>query len=332
VPDRVTIVGDGAMGTLCALLLEANGHRVTLWGHDADYMAEVARTRENHRFLPGVRIPPPIDITGDDARVSKADLLVSAVPGQFVRRVWQRLSQHVRGNTPLCSITKGIEIETLLRPTQVVIDMIGPRPLAVLSGPCIAPEVAHQLPAAVVVASEEGRLARHIQQMFGTAWFRVYTNPDPIGVEIAGAAKNIIAIAAGIVDGLRLGSNCKAALLTRGIVEITRLGIALGAQRETFSGLAGIGDLVTTCISPIGRNRSAGEAIGRGKTAAQVQKETDSIIEGIPTTRSVIMLARRHKVEMPITHAAHRVLFDNVKPTDAIFELMTRQAKPEIAP
>jgi len=328
-PERVTVVGDGAMGTLCVLLLHANGHEVTWWGYQPEYMAELAERRENSRYLPGVTIPDAIRISGDDDCVGAADILISAVPCQFVRQVWMRLGVHVAPSVPVCSVTKGIENGTLLRPSQVIVDVLGPRPIAVLSGPCIAPEVVRQLPTAVVVASEDTRLAERIQRAFVTSWFRVYTNPDVIGTELAGATKNVIALAAGIIDGLGAGDNCKAALLTRGLVEITRLGVALMAQRETFSGLAGLGDLVTTCISPIGRNRSAGEAIGRGKTLAQVQAGTRSVIEGVATTRSVVDLARRHGIDIPITEAVHKVLFENLAPPAAIAALMARQVKAE---
>jgi len=358
VPERVTIVGDGAMGTLCALLLDANGYDVTWWGYQADYMAEVARRRENVRYMPGVPVPPRVRVTGEDRCVADAELAVSAVPCQFVRGVWSRLRPHVPSGLPICSITKGIENNTLLRPSQIIADVLGgpgfsggascpppasgrdahlptaarePTAVAVLSGPCIAPEVARRLPTAVVVAGADAALAERVRRMFATPWFRVYTNPDVVGVELAGATKNVIALAAGILDGLGAGDNCKAALLTRGLVEITRLGVAMGASRETFAGLAGLGDLVTTCISPVGRNRSAGEQIGRGRSPREVQAATNSVIEGIATTRSVMALAQRYGVEMPITEAAHRVLFEGRPPREAIADLMAREPKPEHA-
>lgn len=329
--DRATIVGDGAMGTLCAVLFDHNGVDVTWWGHQPDYMDEMARTRENRRFLPGVELPHRIRVTGDDDAVEGAEVLVSAVPCQYVRTVWRRLQPHVAEGVPLCSVTKGIENDTLLRPTEILGEVIPGSPVAVLSGPCIAPEAVRRLPAAVVVASGDAGLAGRVQRLFATPWFRVYTNRDILGVELAGATKNVIALAAGIIDGIEAGDNCKAALLTRGLVEISRLGAAMGASRETFAGLAGLGDLVTTCISPVGRNRSAGEQIGRGRTSAQVQQETASVIEGIATARSVVALACRHGVEMPITEAVYRVLFEGQRPLDAIADLMARQPKAEHA-
>jgi glycerol-3-phosphate dehydrogenase (NAD(P)+) len=328
-PERVTIVGDGAMGTLCALLLHANGHEVTWWGYQADYMVEMARRRENSRYLPDAAIPENIRVTGEDDCAGAADFLVSAVPCQFLRPVWTRLRRHVPPSVPVCSVTKGIENTTLLRPSEIIADVIGARPIAALSGPCIAPEVVRKLPAAVVVASDDGTFAERVQRAFVTSWFRVYTNRDLIGTELAGATKNVIAMAAGIIDGLGAGDNCKAALLTRGLVEITRLGVALSAQRETFAGLAGLGDLVTTCISPVGRNRSAGEAIGRGRSLAEIQRGTQSVIEGVATTKSVVDLAKRHGVDMPITEGVYGVLFQGIAPPAAIAGLMARQVKAE---
>jgi glycerol-3-phosphate dehydrogenase (NAD(P)+) len=244
--------------------------------------------------------------------------------------VWQRLQADVDVNVPICSVTKGIENETLLRPSQIIQDVLGDVPVAALSGPSIATEVAKRLPATVVAASERMALAEDIQSAFSTGWFRVYTNPDLLGVELAGATKNVIALAAGIIDGLGAGDNAKAALLTRGLVEITRLGKAMGAKSDTFAGLAGLGDLVTTCISPVGRNRSAGQLIGQGKSVDEVVASTHSVIEGIATTRSVVQLARKHDVEMPITFAVESVLFERRPPQEAIADLMTRRLKAEV--
>lgn len=328
--ECVVVVGDGAMGTLCALLLHANGYRVILWGYQSDYMEEMARRRKNARYMPEVEIPDGINVTGEDSRIAEADLFVSAVPCQFTRRVWQRLAKYVSPDIPLASITKGVENDTLARPSEILTDVLGNRhPVAVLSGPCIAPEVARKLPTAVVVASKTEDLAAHLQQLFTTSWFRVYTNLDVVGVELAGAGKNVIALAAGIIDGIGAGSNCKASLLTRGIVEIARLGMAMGAEQETFAGLAGLGDLVTTCISPVGRNRTAGEMIGRGMTLREVESATASVIEGIATTRSVLALAERYHVEMPITQGVYQVLYEGLRPMDAIAGLMSRQLKAE---
>ncbi|MBS3735180.1 MAG: NAD(P)-dependent glycerol-3-phosphate dehydrogenase [Phycisphaerae bacterium] len=329
---RVSIIGDGAMGTACAIMLAENGCRVRLWSAFADAAADLAQTRENGRFLPGVRLPEPVAVTGEDAEaLAGADLAVCAVPSQFIRPVWRRLAPHCPPALPICSVAKGIEQRTQLRPTQVLRDVLGDgnRPVAALSGPSIAPEVVRRQPATVVAASQDVELAEWVQRLFMRPYFRVYTNPDLTGVELAGATKNVIAIAAGILDGLGSGDNAKAALLTRGLAEITRLGVALGAQPETFAGLAGVGDLVTTCISPSGRNRSFGQAIGQGKSRADALAATESVVEGVDTTVSVLGLAERAGVEMPITQAVNGVLFAGTPPSEAIRGLMTRPMKAE---
>jgi len=333
--ESISIIGDGAMGTVCAIMLAENAVSVRLWSAFPDAAAELARTRENIRFLPGPKLPETVEVTGDDGEVfDGASLAISAVPTQFMRGVWERLRPHCPEGLPICSVAKGIENDTLLRPTQVLRDVLdggaeGVRELAALSGPSIAPEVARNLPATVTVASDHPPLAQRVQELLNRPYFRVYTNPDLIGVEIAGATKNVIAIAAGVLDGLGIGDNAKAALLTRGLAEITRLGVAVGARAETFAGLAGIGDLVTTCISPVGRNRSFGEAIGKGSSVEQALRATDSVVEGVPTTESVVQLAKRVNVEMPITQGVHDVLFSGRSPAEAITELMSRPLKAE---
>jgi len=324
------------MGTVCSLMLAQNGLGVRLWSAFPEAAEELARTRENRRFLPGHLLPAEIEVTGDESSALEgAQLAISAVPTQFMRTVWQRLRPYCPANLPICSAAKGIENHTLYRPTQILRDVLdgqadSDRLVAALSGPSIAPEVARGLPATVTAASEELDFARRIQRIFTRPYFRVYTNTDLTGVEIAGATKNVIAIAAGILDGLGMGDNAKAALLTRGLVEIARLGKALGARPETFAGLAGVGDLVTTCTSPIGRNRSFGEAIGRGRTPAQALAATESVVEGVATTASVIELAAKVGVEMPITQAVGEVLEGRKPPRDAIAELMSRPLKAEL--
>ena len=253
-----------------------------------------------------------------------ADLIVSAVPCQFVRGVWERLKSHVPAGVPIVSITKGIEKKTLLRPTQILAEVLGEgNPLAALSGPNIADEVIQKMPAAATVACADAGLCRDIQQAFSTPYFRVYTNTDHVGVELAGAMKNVIAIAAGILDGTAAGDNAKAGLVTRGLAEIRRLGEALGADPTTFIGLSGLGDLFTTCVSPSGRNRSFGERIGRGAGVEEAIGATQSVVEGVPTCESIVTLARRHNVEMPITEAIYAVVNGKLSVPDAIKELMT---------
>ena len=329
--ERVTIIGDGAMATVCSLLLSQGGHDVTLWGVFEDAINRMMQNRENQRFLPGVRLPPDVRVTANDAECfDGCTLILSAVPTQYMREVWKRLAGHVPAGVPIVSVAKGIENQTLFRPTQIVKDVIGRgRGLAALSGPNIAAELARYLPATAVAAADDAELARRVQSVFSTQWFRVYTNSDVIGTELAGATKNVIAIAAGILDGLAAGNNAKAALVTRGLVEITRLGVAMGAQESTFQGLAGLGDLITTCVSPEGRNRTVGEQIGKGRKLRDILESMDSVAEGVPTTRSVRELSIRHKVEMPITEAVHSVLFEGMDVIRALTTLMTREAKPE---
>ena len=322
---RATVIGDGAMGTLCALLLAGRGTRVTLWGHRAEDIDVLRADRENRRYLPGHPLPDTIDLVSDgDLAFADPVIIVSAVPCQHMRSVWQRLADSTPRNVPIVSVAKGIEIDTLLLPTAIIRDCLGQVAVACLSGPSIAPEVAAKKPASVVVAAEDEKVAVLVQKGIAANHFRAYTSRDLLGVELAGAAKNVIALAAGLCDGIGAGDNAKASLLTRGLVEITRLGVAMGAVQSTFRGLAGVGDLFTTCVSKVGRNRSAGERLGRGETVDQVVASTESVIEGIPTTKSVLELAARHHVELPIMSGVAAVLFDGRSPTDAIEELMTR--------
>ncbi|HEV57955.1 MAG TPA: NAD(P)-dependent glycerol-3-phosphate dehydrogenase [Phycisphaerales bacterium] len=328
--ERITIIGDGAMGSVCGMLLCAKGLHVTLWGYDVDQLAEMALTRQNKRFLPGYPLPEALNFEADDRLAMKhADLIVSAVPCQFMRGIWTRLKPHVPPGIPIVSTAKGIENETLLRPTQILADVLGEQAYGALSGPTIADELARGLPATATAASRDRTLARAIQRTFHGEQFRVYTNTDLLGVELSGAVKNVIAIAAGIIDGLGFGDNAKAALLTRGLAEIRRLGRAMGARPRTFSGLSGLGDLVTTCISPHGRNRSFGERIGRGMGPQQATEATHSIVEGVATCRAVRALARRHEVEMPITEAVYAVVHEHKSVADAISQLLQRRPKAE---
>jgi len=358
--ENVSIIGDGGMGTVLAMLLcektEADGeqqvpmHRVRMWGYDGKQLAEIEKDRENKRFLPGYKLPASLEFEPDDEQImQRVDLVVSAVPCQFIRGVWTRLKDRVPGGVPIVSVAKGIENGTLLRPTQIIAEILASSCVvrgagcegqdtqyairdtryAVLSGPTIADELARRLPATACAASNDARLARRIQYTFNCPWLRVYTNTDIVGVELASACKNIIAIAAGIIDGVGAGDNAKAALLTRGLAEITRLGVACGAKPQTFVGLTGMGDLVTTCISPTGRNRSFGERIGRGQSPQQAEEVTHSVVEGIATCKSVAALAERHRVEMPITQAVYQVLFEGKPVQTAIADLMKRRLKSE---
>ena len=322
------------MGTVMSMLLCAKKKHVQMWGHDREQLMEMAEDRENKKFLPGYKLPKNLEFEPDDEKIMKGtELILSAVPCQFIRSVWTRLKKYTPENIPIVSVAKGIENGTLLRPTQIIADVLELSDndrLAVLSGPTIADELARKLPATACAAGTNEKLIKQIQTTFSTTWFRVYTNTDITGVELAGAMKNVIAIAAGMIDGTRAGDNCKAALVTRGLAEIMRLGTACGARQETFIGLTGLGDLVTTCISPTGRNRSFGEKIGKGHTVELVQKSMDSVVEGIATCESVVALAQKKDVEMPITQAVYEILFRNKPVQQAIFELMNRKLKAEL--
>jgi glycerol-3-phosphate dehydrogenase (NAD(P)+) len=332
-PERVTILGNGAMATVCAGLLVAGGHDVTLWGAFPASIDRLKHDRSQDRLLPGARVPDAVRLTADDAdALAAATLILSAIPTQHMRAVWERLRPHAPAGVPIVTVAKGVENETLLRPTQVIADVLGGwdrNPPAALSGPNIAAEIWRRLPATAVAAAADPAVADRVRAAFATPWFRVYTNPDVVGVELAGATKNVIAIAAGVLEGLAAGNNVKASLVTRGIVEITRLGVAMGAQASTFAGLAGLGDLITTCFSPSSRNRTVGERIGRGETLEQIRRTMESVAEGVPTTKSVVQLARRHGVEMPITEAVHAILFEGKPAGGALTDLMTRDPKPE---
>jgi glycerol-3-phosphate dehydrogenase (NAD(P)+) len=328
---NVSIIGDGAMGTVLAMLLCEKGVAVRIWGYDKEQLKQFANARENIKFLPGYKIPQGVGFEAEDDKIMQgADLLVSAVPCQYMRGIWQRLKKHVPKDIPIVSVAKGIENETYLRPDQIVKEVLGKEiKFVALSGPTIADELVRKLPATACAACSDEQLAREVQITFNTPWFRIYTNSDIVGVELAGAMKNVIAIAAGIIDGVGAGDNAKAALLSRGLAEITRLGVALGAQRETFAGLTGLGDLVTTCISPKGRNRSFGERIGKGMSVKEAQEATQSVIEGASTCKAVAELAKKTNVEMPITETIYAILFQNKTVNEAISDLMQRQLKAE---
>ncbi len=328
---KITILGDGAWGTAIALLLAARSeHRVVLWSARPENAQVLQQHRENVRLLPGVPIPPSVELTGDVAHATAdAALWVSAIPTIYLRSTLQQITALGIAAPPVVSLTKGLENETFLRPTQILQQMLGAEEVAVLSGPSHAEEISRGLPASVVVASSNLDLAQWIQRVFRTERFRVYTNPDIIGVELAGALKNVIGIAAGIGDGLELGDNAKSALLTRGLAEMTRFGVALGAETDTFIGLAGVGDLITTCVSRHGRNRLVGERLGRGEKLAEIVRNMPKIAEGVYTARSVHDRAARMAIEMPITTEVYRVLYEDKDPRLAVSDLMMRQPRPE---
>lgn len=318
------------MSTACALLVAGqSGCSVRLWGRDPERIANLATTRENAQLLPDVRIPESIEITADVNACREADCYVVGIPSQFLREGLRKLRPVLAAGTPVISLVKGIENESLLRPSQIIEAELPGHPVVALSGPSHAEEVARRKPASVVVAGSDAVLLRQVQQLFTTDRFRVYTNSDLIGVELGGALKNVIAIAAGICDGLGYGDNAKAALVTRGIVEMTRFGVRCGAQEKTFSGLAGLGDLMTTCFSPHGRNRSVGMRLGQGEPLSQILASMAAVAEGVNTSRSVCDLARKLDIEMPITQEVFRVLFEGVPPREATDSLMRRPVRDE---
>lgn len=330
-PIHIAILGAGAWGTAMSVVLaQKPGHAVSLWSARPENARPLHEQRQNVRLLPGVMIPPSVALTTDIvAAVAQADLIVTAVPTVHLRTTLERIAGQVPANCPALSLTKGIEMGTFLCPTQIIEQLWGPRPLAVLSGPSHAEEVGRGLPTTVVVASKELELSRWVQKHFSTDRFRVYTNLDMTGVELAGALKNIIGIAAGISDGLGFGDNAMSALMTRGLAEMARFGVALGAEPATFGGLAGMGDLITTCLSRHGRNRQVGQRLAHGEKLAQILASMSMIAEGIYTTRSVHEKAARMGVAMPITDEVYRVLYEDKDPRQAVNDLMVREPTSE---
>jgi glycerol-3-phosphate dehydrogenase (NAD(P)+) len=330
-PVSFAVLGDGAWGTALALLLAQDpSHRVTLWSAREENARILRERRENVHLLPGVQIPECIALTTDvrDA-IENIDLGIVAIPTVHLRATLLRIRSDVSGRIPLVSVAKGLEIHTFLRPTQIVGEILGTERIAVLSGPSHAEEVSAGCPTSVVAASSDADLARWVQSRFGTERFRVYTNEDMLGVELAGALKNVIGIAAGISDGLGFGDNAKAALLTRGLVEIARFGVALGAEHHTFFGLAGLGDLITTCVSRHGRNRRVGERLGQGERLADILASMHMVAEGVYTTQSVHQRAVQMGIDMPLTAEVYRVLYEGKNPLAAVNDLMLREPTSE---
>jgi glycerol-3-phosphate dehydrogenase (NAD(P)+) len=330
-PIQFAILGDGAWGTAIALLLARNpNHRVILWSAREENARILRERRENVRLLPGVPIPEAVELTSDIERAAaSADLWIAAIPTVYLRETLRRIAPALHPPRPVLSLAKGLENETFLRPTEIIGHILGVERVAVLSGPSHAEEVSRGLPATLVAASDDLELARWLQRCFSSERFRVYTNLDMVGVELAGALKNVIGIAAGISDGLGFGDNAKSALLTRGLVEMARFGVALGAENQTFFGLAGMGDLITTCISRHGRNRHVGERLAGGEKLADILASMRMVAEGVYTTRSVHDKAARMGIDMPITTAVYQVLYENKEPLAAVNDLMLRAPRSE---
>jgi glycerol-3-phosphate dehydrogenase (NAD(P)+) len=327
---RIAILGDGGWGTTLALMLAKKGHAVTLWGAFADYTKIMLKTRHNPKFLPGIKIPLGIKITNDIKSAARdKEIIVLAIPSQYTRLTLKKVAGNFAKKTIFLSVTKGIEINSAKRISEIIRAELGPVKLAVLSGPTIAVEVAKEVPTAAVIASTDKRIRKIIQTVFSTKRFRLYTNPDVIGVELGGSLKNVIAIACGVSDGLGFGTNTKAAILTRGLAEISRLGKAMGAELKTFSGISGLGDLVTTCISQQSRNRSVGELIGKGRSLKEICRHMQMVAEGIPTAKSAYALSLKYKIDMPIVKEVYHLLYKHKSPLRAVNDLMTRKNKEE---
>lgn len=327
---KIAVIGSGSWGCAVSVLLAGNGHTVYLWSWLPEESARLANDRENRDLLPGVIFPDNIICTNDMAACTQdAELIVCASPSVATRSVAKSLSHCVSGGQLMVNISKGLEDSTLMRLSEVYSEEIPQAEIAVMSGPSHAEEVSRGLPTTNVVAAKNHDTAKKIQDIFMNDAFRVYTGEDIIGTELGGALKNVIALCAGISDGLGFGDNTKAALMTRGLAEITRLGVAIGAQRETFAGLSGVGDLIVTCTSMHSRNRRAGILLGQGKSLDEALKEVHMVVEGVNTASAAYRLSQKYKVEMPITEAAYRVLYENKKPREAVFDLMRRDKKIE---
>lgn len=330
---KAAVLGAGAWGTTLALVLHQNGHQVTLWEYKTDYAKVLDETRLNPDYLPGVPLPKEMTISNTLLEaVTDKELIVLAVPSQFLRSVMVQVPHHLIKNTILVSVAKGIENGTLMTMSQMLHDVYKETDcncIGVLSGPSHAEEVSVKIPTTVVAASGDKETSRVIQTAFTTSYFRVYNTTDIIGVELGGAFKNVIAIGAGIIDGLKFGDNTKAAIMTRGIAEISRLGIAMGSRPETFSGLSGIGDLIVTCMSRHSRNRYVGEKIGAGMKLNEVLAGMSAVAEGVQTSRSARALAMKYNIDTPITNEVYNILFEDKDPRKATFDLMTRDKKEE---
>jgi glycerol-3-phosphate dehydrogenase (NAD(P)+) len=328
---RITVLGNGGWGTTLALLLAGKGYSVNLWGAFPKYCEEIKRKKENVKFLPGFKIPPQIKISSDlEFACADGEIIVLAVPSQHMRSVVSKINKETVRQKPFVIVSKGIETLTHKVMSQVVRDELGKVSICVLSGPTIARDVALKMPAAVSVASEDPKLASRIRHIFTTEYFGLFESDDILGVELGGSVKNVIAISAGIVEGLGYGSNTRAVLFARGVAEMARLGNKMGARRETFMGLSGLGDLATTCLSPHSRNRTLGEKIGKGKTLKQILKQSEMVVEGVDTCQSTFQLARKLKISMPITEAVHAILFRNKNPREAVKALMNRELHREL--
>ena len=327
---NISVLGAGSWGTALALLLQENGHNVTIWTIDEKEANMIANQREQSEKLPGIKIPESISVTTNlEEAVKGRDILVFAVPSVFVRSTAKSVAPYYEKGQVIVDVAKGIEECTLMRLSEIIEEEIAGAVVTVLSGPSHAEEVGRKIPTTVVIGAENQELALELQNTFSNHWFRAYTSPDLVGIEVGGALKNVIALAAGVCDGLGYGDNTKAALITRGVAELARLGIAMGGQAETFSGLSGIGDLIVTCTSQHSRNHNAGVLIGQGKTMQEAMDEVKMVVEGVYSAKAALALARKYNVELPIIEQVNNVLFDNKSAVEAVRDLFDRDMKME---
>lgn len=329
---NVGVIGAGSWGTALSVLLSDNGHQITIWSIDADEVKMLDEKREHTKKLPGVKLSDGMVITGDlEEAVRGKDFLVLAVPSPFTRATAKKMSPYVAEGQKIVDVAKGIEESTLMTLSQQIEQEIPQADVAVLSGPSHAEEVGRRLPTTCVIGAKTRETAEYLQEAFISRVFRVYTSPDILGIELGGSLKNVIALAAGIADGLGYGDNTKAALITRGIAEIARLGVKMGGKIETFTGLTGIGDLIVTCASVHSRNRKAGYLMGQGKSMQEAMEEVQMVVEGVYSAKAAAKLAGKYGVSMPIVTEVNRVLFEGKKPGDAVDELMLRESRSEHA-
>ena len=327
---RVSVIGAGSWGTALAVLLAHNGQEVTIWSHDPYEIEMLSTKREQADKLPGVKLPENVKVSSDmEESLKGMDVVVMAVPSPVVRSVAKQMAPSISDGQIIVNVAKGIEDETYMTLTDIIEEEIPNAEVCVLSGPSHAEEVGRGIPTTVVVGSKKKEVAELLQDVFMNEVFRVYTNPDIIGIELGGALKNVIALAAGTTDGLGFGDNTKAALMTRGIAELTRLGVALGGKPETFSGLTGIGDLIVTCTSVHSRNRKAGYLIGQGMTADEAMKEVKMVVEGVYSAKAALGLAKKYGVSVPIVEAVNKVLFENADPREEVSNLLLRERRKE---
>jgi glycerol-3-phosphate dehydrogenase (NAD(P)+) len=323
------ILGAGGWGTALAAIWGKDGGRIVLWGHNAARIEELRKTRENRDYLPGFKLPENVEITNELSDCGQSQLVVFVVPSTAFREIAERCREVIASDSILLSCTKGIEHGTGMRMSQILSENFADQPVAVLSGPNLAIEVVRELPTATVIGSTDTDCAVQLQGFLGSPRFRIYTSDEVVGIELGGALKNVFALSAGVSDGLGLGDNSKAALITRCLAELLRLGTVMGGNPRTFYGLSGVGDLIATCFSPHSRNRTVGERLGRGESLGEITSGMQMVAEGIPTTKSAFECARRFNVETPIIDQVHAILYENKPPAQALTDLLHREQKPE---